>query len=451
MTPSLALRTAAVLLATTSLGFAQWVQQAPATSPSARTAAGMDYVPLNGGLVLFGGGTPLNNNQTWVYDGSDWTQLAPATSPTGRFGAELVYDAARARAVLYGGLATPISVPPPTSETWEWDGTNWTLATPTTNAGPRYRYSACYDSARGRVVMFGGATSQQLMPPSNQTWEYTGTTWTQITTTGNPGGRDRAAMCFHQGISKAVLFGGFNGSSLTDQTWLYDGIAGTWTQVTIPGAKPAARNAAKMVYDPMRNLCVLTGGQDTVGPLGDTWTFDGATWTQQPTTTQAVRDHMLAFLPTINQVVKFGGFVTAPNTLSNQTWEIGTGIYGAGCAGTNGVPTLTTSGSPVVGQGFALNVANLNPSLNFAILVLGFTTVPGIDLTFVLNMPGCAVYTTPDVLFGVSGAAGSATWNWPAVSGPLGASFFCQMLCLDPTVNAFGFTISNAVFATLAN
>src|SRR5688572_27283858 len=137
MIHTLAARSIALLVAASSLAVAQWVQQAPAPSPSARAAAAMAFVPQNG-LVLFGGSAPLLNNETWSYDGTTWTQLSPAASPSGRFGAQLVYDSTRSVAVLYGGLASNISIPPPTSETWEWDGLTWTQAAPAANAGPRY-------------------------------------------------------------------------------------------------------------------------------------------------------------------------------------------------------------------------------------------------------------------------------------------------------------------------
>lgn len=441
-----------IVCATASLASAQWIQRNPTTVPAARVAAGMDFVPANAGLVMFGGSgsAPLINNQTWVYNGIDWTQLAPAASPTARFGAQLVYDAARGVAVLYGGLASAISIPPPTSETWEWNGVTWTQATPAANAGPRYRYAACYDSLRSRVVIYGGATTQLLTVPNNQTWEYQGTTWSLATTNGNPGPRDRAAMCFHAGFGKAVLFGGYDGVSLSNQTWIYDGVAGTWNQVVATGPVPAGRNAATLVYDAQRGVCVLTGGQDANGPLTDTWTFDGVRWLQQPTTTQAVRDHMAAYLPTIAHVVKFGGFHAAPNTLSNETWEIGTGIYGLGCPGSNGVPSLVAGTAPQFGQSWTITVANLNPALNFAVLSLGLTQLAGIDLGPLLGMSGCTAYTTPDLMFTLSGAAGSASWTWPVVQPFFGLPLHAQALALDPTVNGFGFTASNAVYATIA-
>ena len=449
MNQTLTARSLLVLAATSGLAFAQWAQKAPATSPAARIGAAMTYVPTNAGLVLFGGSTSASiNNQTWVYDGVTWSQLAPAASPTARSGAQMVYDPLRGVAVLYGGLASMISISPPNSQTWEWNGTTWTLATPTAHAGNRMNYGLCYDSVRGRVVMYGGATTQLITTPNNQTWEYEGTTWTLTTTTGNPGPRERPAMCFHDGLGKAVLFGGYDGSTLSDQTWLYDGVAGTWTQVVIPGAKPSARNAATLVYDTARNLCVLHGGQDTAGVLSDTWTFDGTSWTLQPTTTQGVRDHAMAFLPVNNQVVKFGGFVTGPFVLSNETWEIGSGIYGAGCAGSNGVPTLAAANAPLIGQGWTLNVGNLNPTFSTAILAFGFVQLPGVDLA-IIDMPGCSAFNFLDITISIGGGGGSASWNWPAVSGAQGDMFFGQAYCFDPGATPLGFTVSNPIYATI--
>jgi hypothetical protein len=449
MLHALTARFVAVLVAASSVAVAQWVQRAPATPPSARASAAMEFVPANGGLMLFGGSAPLLNNQTWVYDGTSWTQLSPTASPSGRFGAQLVYDSIRNVAVLYGGLASNISIPPPTSETWEWDGATWTQAAPAANAGPRYRYGSCFDSGRGRVVMYGGESTQLLGTPNNQTWEYDGTTWTQITTTGNPGPRERPAMCYHAGVGATVMFGGYDGVALTDQTWIYIGTTSTWLQLVIPGPKPSPRNASALVYDSLHNQCVLMGGQDVANVLSDTWVFDGSRWVQQATTTQPARDHVMAFLPTTGQVVRFGGFTAAPSTLSNQTWELGTGSYGVGCVGTNGVPALTSAGAMTLGQPWTVNATNLNPTFSLAFFVIGFTRLPGIDLTALLNMPGCAAYTTPDLLLGISGAGGTASWTWPAVSGPIGAALYTQALCFDPPANGFGFTISNAVYATI--
>jgi hypothetical protein len=155
------------------------------------------YGLLSYGLFCSAGAAPIGRTPTG--DRSD-ASLSP--DPSGQFaanGGSLVFDSGRGVAVLYGGLASNISIPPPASDTWEWDGTDWTAVT---TAGPRYRQGACFDSLRNRVVMFGGATTQLLTPPSNATWEYDGAAWVQVTTTGNPGPRERPAMCFFPRIAK---------------------------------------------------------------------------------------------------------------------------------------------------------------------------------------------------------------------------------------------------------
>jgi len=46
-------------------------------------------------------------------------------------------------------------------------------------------------------------------------------------------------------------------------------------------------------------------------------------------------------------------------------------------------------------------------------------------------------------------AGGAASFSWTPVTGATGTTFRCQALPYDPTVNPFGFTITNAVSVTL--
>ena len=54
-------------------------------------------------------------------------------------------------------------------DTWEWDGSTWTLVAST---GPEERgdHAMAYDSARGRIVLFSGDT--ETWPPPNDVWEF---------------------------------------------------------------------------------------------------------------------------------------------------------------------------------------------------------------------------------------------------------------------------------------
>ena len=54
--------------------------------------------------------------------------------------------------------------------------------------------------------------------------------------------------------------------------------------------KPASPLAASMAYDPATSQLVLFGGHGAAASLGDTWTWDGTTWTQQtPATSPTAR------------------------------------------------------------------------------------------------------------------------------------------------------------------
>src|SRR5205823_770576 len=98
---------------------------------------------------------------------------------------------------------------------------------------------------------------------------------------------------------QVLMFGGAN-SSFPIETWVWDG---NWIQKT---AGPIRYHHA-MAYDGAQ--VVLFGGK-TYGPFfGDTWAWDGSTWTQQsPATSPAAREaHAMAYDPSHAQVVLFGG------------------------------------------------------------------------------------------------------------------------------------------------
>src|SRR5262252_3505246 len=50
-----------------------------------------------------------------------------------------------------------------------------------------------------------------------------------------------------------------------------------------PQSSPSVRTGNGLAYDPVRSPAVLFGGSDSVTPssLGNTWVWDGSTWTQK--------------------------------------------------------------------------------------------------------------------------------------------------------------------------
>jgi hypothetical protein len=444
--------TLAILFLATAAA-AQWQQTTPAASPAGRSGAGMTWNPVTGSLLLFGGDTGAfpngASNESWSYDGSTWTQLAPTVSPNPVVGIELVHDPVRGVFVFYGGLNTSFFGGPSIDQTWEYNGTTWTQITTVNTPGGLGVYGMCFDSVRNRTVLYGGQPNSFFPIAANGTWEYDGNDWTQVTTLTSPGPLERPAMCFHQGLGRTVMFGGIDPQvGGVDTTWLYDGT--NWTAAAVTGPRPAVRTGAKMAYDSDRGVCVLTGGIDpnNGNQIVDSWEFDGSGWTQIASTTTGRRDGMLAYDPSRDRVVQFGGIGGSGGfTTLGDTWEYSMArVIGAGCAGSNGVPKLSAAAGPRLGQNYVLELSNLAATVPITVLVLSLTETPAQSLA-VIGMPGCFAYVTPDVLLTLSSAAGLASLPVPVPTTATltGLSVLGQGLGLDPGINAAGLVTSNAL------
>jgi hypothetical protein len=300
-----------------------WTDVTPAgANPSARIAPAMAYDAAQGRVVLFGGNDGSYRQDTWEWDGAAgiWTEVTPAGSkPTARVGHAMAYDAARGKTVIFGGHDGL-----PTQDVWEWDGASgaWTNRTPAGVRPPaRNSHAMAYDAARGKVMLFGGAASGSRI---QDTWEWDGAAgiWTEVTPAGSPPpARSEHAMAYDAARGKVVLFGGSTGIPIQD-TWEWDGTAATWTDTTPAGDKPTARSGHAMAYDAARGKAVLFGGNDG-SYRQDTWEWDGAagTWTDvTPVGTKptARSFHAMAYDAARGKVVLFGGW---DDSRKQDTWE----------------------------------------------------------------------------------------------------------------------------------
>ncbi len=296
-----------------------WEEQFPSTSPDARHEIKIVYDDYRGVCVLFGGGYEGGTQSyadTWEYNVSTgtWTEKNTSASPSARIAYGMAYDSTRDVAVFFGGSTNGYGGY--YNDTWEYDGTNWTQISPDTNPYPRRHHRMVYDSCRGVVVMFGGWNGGGY---NNETWEWDGSDWTLITTVGSPGPRAEPMMAFDEERCVTALFGGSNGGVYLDDTWEYDG--SDWQQKYPTGSVPPARNDGRMIYDSNRNLCVLFGGTTDNGPSNDTWTWDGNTWVEEePATIPPIRTDLGLAYDSCNEIMMmFGG----QNSVSDigDTWE----------------------------------------------------------------------------------------------------------------------------------
>lgn len=440
----------------------------PAPYPTllARRDGGIAYDPIQGKVLMYGGlqsGPTLTLNDTWTFDGGTWTQLAPATTPPPRWGHRLVYDSHRARIVTFGGRSPTTTAV--ANDTWEWDGTNWQQVFPLASANARAFYSMAFDDRRGKVVMYGtqsGATVGSL--GGNQTWEYDGTTWTQIVTPFTPPGLEAPAMVYDKGRGVTVMFGGFNGTPPgTDYrtTWEYDG--NDWVVRPTVNA-PLTGYRTGCVYDDTRQRVVLYGGYANAVIQQNIWEYDGNDWTnvlsgQGP---GKITEGYMAYSPALQQSVYFGGSgPTVVGTVANETWLYAgpttaiAATFGQGCATSAGLPSLSPTTTPVLGTNYSLDLANGTFS-GIGVIAHGFSNMTSLLGNLPLNLSsigfgGCQLEVSTDaslLLVIVNGAANNtiALANDPGLTG---VPLFSQVLVLDSLAPNGNGGMSNAVHAVL--
>jgi hypothetical protein len=277
---------APVLGDTWTLDGSSWHEARPAHAPSARAGASAAFDAARNVVVLFGGNvldsslvpaSPAWSDETWTWDGVDWTLQHPAHKPSARGIAAFAYDEAHKQAVLFGGTGTSHSCCEGLSDTWAWDGSDWTQIQPATSPPPTVDAGFAYDVGHGQLVLFGN-----YLPSGSDTWTFDGSNWTDhAAQASGPPPLDSPSVAFDAATASVVMFGGHHNAP-TDVTWLWNGVS--WAAAN-PSTKPTARRGAAATYDPKRGLVLIFGGivqqngdfmQGAVA--NDLWAWDGVGW-----------------------------------------------------------------------------------------------------------------------------------------------------------------------------
>lgn len=302
--------------------------QSEVVGPSIRSSHAMVFDSNRGRTVLFGGYGPKPDgseylSDTWEFDGSSWS-LRTTGGPSARQNPAMAFDSARSRVVMFGGFAFnpgPVTY----GQTWEWNGTAWSMVS---SSGPsaRYMHAMAYDAARQQTILFGGLADGVYR--DTVTWAWNGSAWTQAASSG-PTTRFGHAMAYDPIRQKMVLFGGFGGSgdvkTLLRDTWEWNGSG--WTLIT--GAGPVARQYHAMAFDASRGKIVLVGGRGVDGAtLQDVWEWNGATWSLLTDTAPSARESTaLSFDASRQRLMLVGGF--SERGRFGDVWERSSGTGSA--------------------------------------------------------------------------------------------------------------------------
>lgn len=440
---------------------AQWAQIAAPTTPPARYYGGTTFDGIRGNTVVFGGAqaSPGFRNDMWSFDGTDWTQLNPATLPSPRGHFQMVHDPVRDRIVMFGGRGGTGFNGQLLNETWEFDGTTWAQIATANTPAARQWFGMTYDAGRGVMVLYGGQAAGLLLD-SDETWEYDGINWSLRTPTVKPGPLENAAMCYHSLLGRVILFSGIDVQvGGTSSTWAWDGF--NWSQLSIQGAVPAPRTFARLAYDDSRQAALLFGGMDPQnGTLfTDMWEFDGVAWRQLPASGPVGRRGFGYVYDSLRQRTVLHGGLNQSFQGVTDTWMFGpeSSTFGQSCVGSATTPSLAASTQPRVGRTFVASIGGLLPFAPVAVIATGFSSTNwnGTPLPLAMDtfgMPGCALFVSPDMAATLPASNGVANYALTIPADPwfVGQKFYQQGFSFEvPGFNAFGGTLSNATAMTI--
>jgi len=170
---------------------ATWTKLKPSKKPQHRAQMAMWFDTRAKKTILYSGAGRPNINERvtrysdmWSFDGSTWTEMSKAAAPGIRFGSQVAVDPRDGKVFVFGGLRAAIDDKKNVTQfygkdLWQWDGAsgNWTQLTPATSPRARQNGAFEFDEASGKFVLHGGFAGQFYL---SDTWVFDGTNWTVV-------------------------------------------------------------------------------------------------------------------------------------------------------------------------------------------------------------------------------------------------------------------------------
>jgi N-acetylneuraminic acid mutarotase len=275
-----------------------WIQLFPTALPPCVNEAGMVWQSHNETVALIGGVCNDSGaaDEVWEWDDEAWKKVTSTQQVTRLFGHAMSYDARRQAVVTVGGTTAVGAL---NSTTHSFVNRDWVFHFDGSTPGPRSLFALRADPANDVVWLYGGVTDAG--GTASDFWQYKHGDWTQLAVADTPDNCVNPLSALDTDRAKLVIFCG--NASIFE----FDGAAMKW-QAFSPGTVPDARRFANMVYDAQLKKTVLYGGFDEVNYLNDTWTWDGAKWTEITKNRLPARSlHMMWFDPTLRKTVAYGG------------------------------------------------------------------------------------------------------------------------------------------------
>jgi hypothetical protein len=180
--------------------------------------------------------------------------------------------------------------------TWVFDGTTFQLADSSATDSPASGGELAWFPGPGLLVDLGAnldavaggsaaacpADAPCPLIPAAEDWQWTGSGWTPVQDLQ----ASAAARYFPPPPVSDTAAGEVVGLDYTGALWVSTNPAAGWVEAPSAGA-PAPRSEPALAYDGSSGQVVLFGGEllgstSAAGEvMGDTWTWDGTSWTEQ--------------------------------------------------------------------------------------------------------------------------------------------------------------------------
>jgi hypothetical protein len=260
--------------------------------------------------------------------------VLPSPSPIARVYHSMAYDGVSQQIVLFGGNAQPSfdATHRWLNDTWLWSGTSWTAAAPPVAPAPRGAAAMAYDEGSSQLILFGGWTTDGKPPASNDrllndTWVWSGQSWTVIPAAHAPSPRANASLEYDPNSRKLVLFGGSGESGLLSDTWTWNG--DDWAEVTNQAVTPPVGARLGLVGKPGE---IVSLGSCAIGArarfpltlLNEAWNLGPS----MPTQLITLCGSTVVSNPETGEALIFGGGASFPDGVnSGPTSERTGGFY----------------------------------------------------------------------------------------------------------------------------
>lgn len=260
-----------------------WIVSASSASVK-RTGHSAVYDSVRNRMIVFGGNTSsvFNTGVTdtvYTFDSinKQWEVLATTgtDTPAARTAHTAVFDPEFNRMIIFGGWNKDEDV---LNNTYVLDLTvtppQWSKVSLSNEPHPRRQAAGVYDSARKRMVIFGGLkgegqTTDDIYALDLSKADLNGLRWEKITPVANISSglaRTGHSAVYDPDQDAMLVFGGWTPVSTSiarefyNTTYLFDFQNRTWSLVSPGPDPPTARRNFGGAYDPVRKRFVIYGG-----------------------------------------------------------------------------------------------------------------------------------------------------------------------------------------------